>query len=338
MPIMLVASIGVACCRTVPQLIVTRILQGMGSSSSLAVGAGSIGDVFRPTERSTAMGYFYSGVSTPPTLTRALADSQALLGPSLSPLIGAAFTEYTPLGWRSAQYFIAGCAALSIALTYFFLPETLHEPIPHHVLCKERNRKFVPFVFNPLAILSLFCWWNICAISFISSAVLMNAYVVLVPISVAFVSQAYQTTTNLQGDQYGISNIMIIGTIFLASGAGNIVGSRIAGRKSHERPLLIIAMADATVRRYIAKRGYRRPEDRLRAAVLGLGCIMPISCIAYGWLLQTRAGGIAPPIVFMFIQGLGLMLVFTPVSPTTSGKDRAYLQVNTYAVDAMSVR
>jgi MFS family permease len=111
-----------------------------------------------------------------------------------------------------------------------------------------------------------------------------------------------EAVTDAQGDQYGISNIIIIGCIFLASGLGNIVGSRIAG-----------PMADATVRRFIKKRGYRRPEDRLRAAVLGLGLIMPSTCLAYGWLLETRAGGVAPPIVFLFLQGLGLMLVFTPV-------------------------
>jgi hypothetical protein len=29
----------------------------------LAVGAGTIGDIFRPTERANAMGWFYSGVS-----------------------------------------------------------------------------------------------------------------------------------------------------------------------------------------------------------------------------------------------------------------------------------
>ena len=66
----------------------------------------------------------------------------------------------------------------------------------------------------------------------------------------------------------------------------------------------LVALADRTVRRYIAKRGYRRPEDRLRAALLGSGVIMPLSCcerlpslpqpllmafqVAYGWLIQYR--------------------------------------------------
>lgn len=37
-------------------------------------------------------------------------------------------------------------------------------------------------------------------------------------------------------------------------------------------------MADATVRRYIQRRGHRRPEDRLRASIFGLGILLPVSC------------------------------------------------------------
>lgn len=66
----------------------------MKADSKLAVGAGSVGDIFRPTERANAMGWFYSGVSDAFHLVHA-ADAQALMGPSLAPLIGGLFTEYT---------------------------------------------------------------------------------------------------------------------------------------------------------------------------------------------------------------------------------------------------
>jgi MFS family permease len=62
MPITIAGSIGVALSRNVGDIIGTRILQGIGSSAVLAVGAGTIGDIFRPTERANAMGWFYSGV------------------------------------------------------------------------------------------------------------------------------------------------------------------------------------------------------------------------------------------------------------------------------------
>jgi MFS family permease len=46
-PIAIAGSIGVALSRNVGDIIGTRILQGTGSSAVLAVGAGTIGDIFR---------------------------------------------------------------------------------------------------------------------------------------------------------------------------------------------------------------------------------------------------------------------------------------------------
>ena len=46
-PLMIAGSIGVAVSRNVGDVIGTRILQGIGSSAVLAVGAGTIGDIYR---------------------------------------------------------------------------------------------------------------------------------------------------------------------------------------------------------------------------------------------------------------------------------------------------
>ena len=46
--------------------------------------------------------------------------------------------------------------------------------------------------------------------------------------------------------------------------------------------------------------------------------------MAYGLLLETKKGGVGPPVVFMVIQGAGLMFTLTPI--------------NTYAVDSMQNR
>lgn len=77
---------------------------------------------------------------------------------------------------------------------------------------------------------------------------------------------------------------------------------------------MLVAYADKTMKRYIARRGYRRPEDRLRAAVLGLGVLLPCSCLAYGWLLQYQAGGLAPPLICLVLNGLSLMIILTPLN------------------------
>ncbi|WVF68151.1 hypothetical protein IAT40_002914 [Kwoniella sp. CBS 6097] len=286
MPIMVVASIGVALCHNVAALIGTRVLQGIGSSCFLAVGAGSIGDIYRPTERARAMSSFYM---------------VALLGPALSPVLAGIFAEYTPATWRSTQYFLAGCGALSVFLVYFFLPETSHPPLPHDVLKREKGRKFVVYFCNPFKSIALVRWPNIAIACFISSCGMIDTYCVLVPLSSVF------------RERYNINNLALGGTLYLISGAGNIIGSKVIG-----------PLADKTVKKYIEKRGYRRPEDRLRCAFFGLGVLMPISVLIYGWLVDTGAGGMAPPLIMVFLNGIALLLGFAPL--------------NTYLVDAMETR
>ncbi|WVR08471.1 hypothetical protein IAU60_005526 [Kwoniella sp. DSM 27419] len=271
MPIMVVASIGVAFSNNVAALTGTRILQGIGSSCFLSVGAGSVGDIYRPTERARGMAGFYMVV---------------LLGPAISPVIAGIFSEYTSTTWRTSQYFIAGMGALSVVLTFVFLPETSHPPLPHETLKKEKGKKFVWYWCNPFRSLALLLWPNILLITLVSSCGMVNTYVMLVPLSAVF------------KDRYNINNLALSGCLYLSNGAGNILGSRIAG-----------PMADKTVKKWIEKRGYRRPEDRLRAAYFGMGILMPASILVYGWVVEKNAGGIAPPLVMVFLNGLALSLV-----------------------------
>lgn len=48
--------------QTVPTLMFWRVVQALGSSSGMSVGAGAIGDIYRLEERGAAMGIFF-GVS-----------------------------------------------------------------------------------------------------------------------------------------------------------------------------------------------------------------------------------------------------------------------------------
>lgn len=76
--------------------------------------------------------------------------------------------------------------------------------------------------------------------------------------------------------RYNINNAAILGCLYLAPGLGNLIGSRLAG-----------IQADKVVRTWLTKRGYRRPEDRLRACLFGSWLLMPATLIAAGWLIKT---------------------------------------------------
>lgn len=61
-PCLCIGSIGVASSHSVPELLSWRVIQALGSSSAMSVGAAVVGDVYRLEERGTAMGIFM-GVS-----------------------------------------------------------------------------------------------------------------------------------------------------------------------------------------------------------------------------------------------------------------------------------
>ncbi|ORX41175.1 major facilitator superfamily domain-containing protein [Kockovaella imperatae] len=286
LPILVAASFGVARSQSVGVLIGTRVLQAIGGSCVLAVGAGSIGDIYKPTERGSAMGWYYSG---------------ALMGPTFAPVLGGLFSEYTRDTWRSAQYFIGAAGATAFLLVAFILPETAHPPLPHDRMKAAKGKRFVFYRFNPFTSLGLFRWMNVCAMSLSSAAVLLAIYTVLVPMSTLF------------KDRYHISNLAILGCLYLPSGLGNLLGARIAG-----------PMADRTVKKYIKKRGYRRVEDRLRSAVPWGMFLLPASLITYGWLVHFGAGGIAAPLAVSVLPSMALMGVLTPQ--------------NTYLIDSMPTR
>ncbi|KIJ23886.1 hypothetical protein M422DRAFT_39390, partial [Sphaerobolus stellatus SS14] len=282
LPIFVGGSIGVAESRTLAQLIVTRIIQGTGASSVLAVGAGSIGDIYRPTERGKAMGIFYAG---------------ALLGPALAPLVAGIMTEYVhgPRGsWRAFQYLLAGMGGFTWLLMLLVLPETSHttglQRLRDEDIKAGREPRKTVFVFlNPLQALGLLRYRNILVIVSLitSSFVLLATYGLLVPLTFTL------------GPRFGITNEAILGTLFLAQGFGNIVGSRISGY-----------MSDTTVKRWIIKRnGKFVPEDRLNASLIAGSIITPISTLAVGFTMQywTTPGGLAVSLGLFFCNGIGLM-------------------------------
>ncbi len=92
----------------IEMLIVFRILSGGAAASVQAVGAGTVSDIWEPTERGRAMGIFYIG---------------PLCGPGLAPIFGGALTQ--GLGWRSTLWFLTIWGGVLLPFILVCLPETL---------------------------------------------------------------------------------------------------------------------------------------------------------------------------------------------------------------------
>jgi len=104
----LVASLACALTTSFGQLLVARILQGLGAGGGLVAGRAMIRDSFESRLAHRAM-------------------SRVMIlfavAPAIAPIIGG-FLQ-SSLGWRSIFYFLAGYAVITVTLVFTVIPETL---------------------------------------------------------------------------------------------------------------------------------------------------------------------------------------------------------------------
>ncbi|KAK7057497.1 MFS general substrate transporter [Favolaschia claudopus] len=285
LPLLCLGSIGVSTSKTISQLLVFRLIQAIGTSGGLAVGGGVIGDIYKLTERGTAMGIFFSA---------------SLVGNAVSPIVGGWGAKYS--SWRNVQFglFIVGCLVFLMMLV--LLPETSHPGTlgmdkseeSDATSNPERERKFRWVWLNPFSCLWLLRSPNLLFVTITGMTVLYTDYALLVPIAYTL------------GVRYDITNEAIIGACFFPMGLGNIIGAPLAG-----------ILSDRVVVKWRQRRGGEWvPEDRLRATLFGALFLVPLSIVFCGLATHFVPGplGLACNLFFFFINGLGVDLVLSPSS------------------------
>ena len=98
-------------------LILFRILQAMGISTAIVIGAAIISDVYPRKMRGRAMGTYMFVL---------------LIGPTIGPIIGGIIAD--TFGWRSLFIFLTFLGISVGSLVYKMLPETLKKPHKSHML------------------------------------------------------------------------------------------------------------------------------------------------------------------------------------------------------------
>jgi MFS family permease len=134
-----------------------------------------------------------------------------------------------------------------------------------------------------------------------SSSLVWNMYSLLTPIRYVL-NPRFELTSPLQS-----------GLFYIAPGCGYLFGTFFGGR-----------WADHIVKKWIGIRGERVPEDRLRSCLVSMGVIIPACMLIYGWSVEKRVGGIALPVIMMFLQGVAQLFCFP--------------SLNTYCLDVMQGR
>jgi len=113
--------------------------------------------------------------------------------------------------------------------------------------------------------------------------------------------------------RFNLTSPLQSGLFYLAPGAGYLVGTLFGGR-----------WADRLVKKYIKIRGERIAEDRLRSCITFLGIVLPACMLIYGWSVEKEKGGVALPVIMMFLQGVAQLFCFP--------------SLNTYCLDVMQKR
>ncbi|KAI3532381.1 hypothetical protein CSPX01_13479 [Colletotrichum filicis] len=280
-------SIGTALSPNVPAFFVFRILTAFAGTSFLVTGPAVIGDLYHPTERATAMGWFLSGT---------------LIGPTIGPVLGGIIVTYT--SWRAIFWLQTALAGVGVGGAILFMPETLQELKKAGLegLAFSKKVSVLWGMTNPVRVVRLFKFPNLILVAIASGSLVWNMYGMLTPIRYVL-NPRFSLTSPAQS-----------GLFYLAPGCGYLAGTLVGGR-----------YADYTVRRWIAERhGRRISEDRLRSCLPFLGAVLPGCMLIYGWTVQQRVGGIAVPVVFMFLGGVSQLFCFP--------------SLNTYCLDVIQGR
>ncbi|KAH8096902.1 MFS polyamine transporter [Cristinia sonorae] len=285
------------------QLIVFRLMAGLGGSAPLSIGGGLLGDLWRPEERGQAL---------------ALYSLAPILGPSLGPLAGAWVTERTT--WRWVFWSTTIFDALIQILGLFFLQETFAPVVLERKAVRIRQgmdpeksgHKEVRTVFDSadrhwqnILKKALFRPWGF----FIYEPIIQ-----LLGIYIAFVyGLLYLYLTTIPGIFEGVyqQSTGIAGLHYLAFGIGLTGASQLNAR-----------LMDRAYIYYTKKNGGQgRPEYRLLGMIPGTW-ILPIGLFISGWTARADIHWIVPDIGMAFVAA-GMIL--------------NYQCIQTYVIDAFTL-
>ncbi|KAF2003001.1 MFS general substrate transporter [Amniculicola lignicola CBS 123094] len=279
-------SIGTALAPNLASFFIFRILTAFQGTAFLVLGSAVIGDIYKPTERGTALGWFMSGT---------------LIGPAFGPFFGGIIVTFR--SWRDIFWLQTALAGVGALLVFFIVPETIHYQRSTELTSLPRSEKAKKMWqwLNPFRVVKLFRYPNLSLVALASSSLVWNMYSLLTPIRY------------ILNPRFNLSSPLQSGLFYIAPGCGYLVGTFFGGR-----------WADHIVKKYIAKRGERVAEDRLRSCLVFMGAVVPACMLVYGWSIEKRVGGIALPVIMMFLQGVAQLFCFP--------------SLNTYCLDVMQER
>ncbi|KAJ9616499.1 hypothetical protein H2200_000218 [Cladophialophora chaetospira] len=287
--IFLGACIGLAETRDYAQLIVLRCVQSTGSASTIALGAGVVGDITKKEDRGSYLGWFQGGL---------------LMPVAIGPVIGGVLAD--KLGWRSVFWFLTIYGGVCLLLIGLLLPETLRSMVgngsqepavyarsPLAIYQRKRHGQMIPLKSHdgrppsvkhidflaPLKI--LFHLKTLSAIVYV--AIHYTLWQMVLTALSTLVQRKYHATETQ------------IGLIFLANGVGSMIGTVLTGK-----------FLDYDYKKIMRKNGGDEQRVSIEKARLRTVWIWSAfecaSVLAFGWTID-REVHISVPIISLFVLG-----------------------------------
>ncbi|KAL4251166.1 MFS transporter superfamily protein [Abortiporus biennis] len=273
---------------TTGALIGFRILSGFVGAAPIAIGGGTVSDLFSERDRATAMAIYSLG---------------PLLGPAIGPIAGGFIAQ--TIGFKYVFVVIASLSAVSAAIGIPLLRET-YSPVIRLRIAKENGdpekaAKSHPHLVADHGSKVRLMWINltrpfvlltrsfVCFILSFYMALQYGFYYLMFATFPQLFSSVYGFSPGLSGLAYiGLGLGFLISTFF-----GGIVGDRI-----------YIKLATRNG-------GKGKPEFRIPALVIG-SIFPPIGLFWYGWSAQAQLHWIMP-IIGTAIFGFGMMATYLPI-------------------------
>ncbi|KAH7029107.1 major facilitator superfamily domain-containing protein [Microdochium trichocladiopsis] len=258
-----------------------RVISGFEGTFFHIAGQTWIADIFEPTERGTATGFFLVGT---------------VFGPAFGPCFAGIMVTYTT--WRSVLWLQVAMSGIGLILSGTLPTEKITK--------KQQDDDEDKDKLTPLAVLKLFDPTN-------TFKAFLFPNILLTDIACGCMSWSQYTLLaaprHVLNPRFNLTTPLVSGLFYIAPGVGFILGTLIGGRYS-----------DATVRKHIALRGgLRLPQDRLLSGRVAFFAIIPLAQLVYGWCLhfnvpQGTTGGLAVALVFAAVQAFGLLFAFASLN------------------------
>ncbi|RGP74436.1 dityrosine transporter [Fusarium sporotrichioides] len=191
-------SLATALAPNLASFIVFRAASAFGGTAFILIGPACIGDIYRPTERGAAMGWFLTGT---------------LVGPAFGPFIGGIIVTYS--SWRSIFWLQTALAAAGFLGVYFVVSETAHRLKINDLKTLSGKKRALTIIsmISPMRVLRLFQYPNVALVAGGSASLTWNMYSLLTPIRYVL------------NPRFNLESPLLSGLFYLAPGFGYLAGT-----------------------------------------------------------------------------------------------------------------